>query len=289
MNIFIGYDHSDIEKVTKIEQTLSSIDDINTFFIKRKMCFWKAFAKAKIRKSNVMLLFIGGKSYINKNLMWEFYEAQKYGIKSIAITLKNNVIFPDWARPVAVINFNEEIDCNKIIRFCYSYIDVNIFNNKMRLNMDLEYRKLAMEQYKVLLNSSENLMSRRQQMNTFYMGFNGVCITAICASIKLGGENNISFFICSWLGILGIFLSAMWRTQINSYRTLNQAKYEIINNMEKNIFPSRAFIEEWNILEQAIKKGNYQTVTEIESKISIIFEVLYSFIIVGIYCYFIWH
>jgi hypothetical protein len=134
------------------------------------------------------------------------------------------------------------------------------------------------EQYKLFVESAEKVSEKRSNTNKFYVGI----ITFIFGFVTIILQNSdkitpeiqkISLFI---IFILGFLISLFWLENIKAYKQTNSAKYKVINRMERRL-PFQPFEEEWQIL----KKGNYRTLSNIESTIPLVFS--FAFLLLAIF------
>lgn len=104
--------------------------------------------------------------------------------------------------------------------------------------------KSVVDIYKVLIDMADKVSQRRQAANSFYLSVN----TAI-----IGASAYIETVRADWtstvvISIAGIAISALWARNIVSYRTLNAAKFRVINEIEETL-PIAAYTAEWNYLD----------------------------------------
>jgi hypothetical protein len=76
------------------------------------------------------------------------------------------------------------------------------------------------------------------------------------------------------LCLLGISICVLWRRAIQSYKSLNSAKFQIIHEMELS-FEIKPYTNEWNILEPADKSNNHRKFSDVEIWIPILFAISY--------------
>jgi len=134
------------------------------------------------------------------------------------------------------------------------------------------YQTHLLEQYKVYQNSAENISTRRQTANSFFVTINTALVSLISyLSFGLPDPNNYYWLIA--LG--GISISYMWYRLIRSYRDLNSAKFKVIHEIEKCL-PIRPYDAEW----EAVGRGNnsklYLPFTHVEVFIPWVFLALHS-------------
>lgn len=119
----------------------------------------------------------------------------------------------------------------------YDSGDYGLFNGSpSELNQDI-----ILEQYKLFLQTSEDLVSRRQNVNSFY-----ISISSASVAVMGGGYGN-----------------------------LNSSKMKIISNIEKQL-PLSLFDTEWAALSDELNRKKYVSFTESEQMIPRLFCVVSS-------------
>jgi len=103
--------------------------------------------------------------------------------------------------------------------------------------------KTIFSQYRLLVETTNEIGTRRENMNKFYLSL----ITIIYGIITFISVNcHILFSIVPLLFV--IVVSFSWKNHINQYKLLNEAKFNIINYLE-NYLPVYAFTKEWELLD----------------------------------------
>lgn len=136
-----------------------------------------------------------------------------------------------------------------------------------------KYQDHLLEQYKVYLESTDRISSRRQNANSFFVTINTALI-ALVSYMHLGSATSTKYY---WLvALAGMAISYMWYRLIRSYRDLNYAKFKIIHQIEKKL-PLNLFDTEWEVVGSGKKSSTYLPFTHIEIGIPWIFFVLHIF------------
>lgn len=119
------------------------------------------------------------------------------------------------------------------------------------------------ELYKLIVESSEALVARRQQVNTFFLTINGVLVTAIGLFLRgVGNERPKSVAIAAIL-LVGAILCFAWRSLITSFGQLNTGKFAIIHRMEAWLAAS-VYAAEWEALGKGENPKIYRPFTSRE-------------------------
>lgn len=126
-----------------------------------------------------------------------------------------------------------------------------------------DYENAVLEQWKTCIAEANGISEKRNNANNIFITLN----TALFALITFSLDYKSIL-----LSAIGMVICILWIGTINSYRKLNNVKYEIINEMESKL-PLAPFTVEWDRLN---KKYEYVRLTKIEKVIPWIFIGLYS-------------
>ena len=119
------------------------------------------------------------------------------------------------------------------------------------------------EQYKLFVGTSEALVSRRQQVNTFFLSVNSIILAAIGLLVRENTSNNVAGPAFVILGISGIILCIAWSQMIRSFRQLNRGKFDVIHALERRL-PARIFAAEWEAMGRGEDPSKYKPFTTTE-------------------------
>ena len=106
---------------------------------------------------------------------------------------------------------------------------------------EIEAQKVLVEVYKVYVLSADQVSARRQAANAFFLTLNTLVLGATGYLIAREQIVQIGF------ATLGIVLSSIWFMLIISFRNLNSAKFNVIQQLESTL-PFRPFAAEWKLL-----------------------------------------
>ena len=137
-----------------------------------------------------------------------------------------------------------------------------------------------LEQYKLFVGTSESLVSRRQQVNTFFLSVNSIILAAAGLIIREETADSIATPLLIVLGISGIVLCFAWRRMILSFGQLNQGKFDVILALERRL-PARVFAAEWVALGQGKESKKYKPFTKTESLTPWIFGALEMLVVLA--------
>ena len=131
------------------------------------------------------------------------------------------------------------------------------------------FGKDLLEQYKLYVQSAENVSARRVTSNRYLLTINA-------ALVALYGLQSANFGQGYWtllIPVIGIPVSLLWYLIIKSHADLNTIKFEVIHEFERHM-PAAMFRYEWKVAEEGHGK-TYRAVTTIERWIPILFAVLH--------------
>ena len=126
-----------------------------------------------------------------------------------------------------------------------------------------------LEQYKVYIQSSENVSARRLTSSQYLL-------TLSAALIALYGLHTTSFGTNYWtllVPIMGIPVSLLWCSIIKSHADLNRIKFDVIHEFEQHL-PAAPYKYEWFLAENGQGKA-YKAVTTLERWIPVLFTALH--------------
>lgn len=125
-----------------------------------------------------------------------------------------------------------------------------------------QYHELLLSQWTTCVEMANSNSDKRISANNFYMTINAALLALI--TFNADWKNCL-------LAIIGIVVSILWLQSISNYKALNQAKYEVINSLEREL-PSAPFVTEWEILEQ---NKRYSLLTSNEKWLPWTFVILF--------------
>lgn len=133
----------------------------------------------------------------------------------------------------------------------------------------------ALEMYRIMVESSEGLVTRRQAVNTFFLTMNGVLLTASGLIIQGSGGNRLGALGIAVLAVAGAILCAAWRSLIKSFGQLNRGKFQVINAIER-YFTAAIYTAEWEALDRGENPKTYRSFTSREIWVPTALLALYA-------------
>ncbi|MEA4912969.1 MAG: hypothetical protein VB061_00150 [Christensenella sp.] len=279
MKIFLSFKSDDIKEVEKVVDWLRELSPDVKVSILRQTPTWKKLTLNYLKDSD-MVIYLAGQNY-SDNIDWEINEARKIGHKVFCLKLRDSVELND-ARLNVYDNYDNRSTL-KVEPVSFNIIADIVKGDRAHLHNKLfetgvTDNKTLVEQYKLLLSTSESLIERRQKLTTTFLAIFSVLLPVLTfmLSQKMPFMNVGSAII----SLICILLCFSWRNAINSYGKSNAAKFAILEEMEKQ-FPAAMFSAEWIVLKKTTSR--YRSYTSRETLIPLLFVTVYAlFMIVSI-------
>lgn len=127
-----------------------------------------------------------------------------------------------------------------------------------------------LEQYKLYVQSAENISSSRISTSRYLLTLNA----ALLALYGLQLPNLDPGYLALVVPVAGMLVSALWHRIIKSYGNLNTIKFQIIHKLEERL-PATLFKTEWDVVGERSDKP-YIPVTKIEQWLPLLFVVAHG-------------
>jgi hypothetical protein len=121
----------------------------------------------------------------------------------------------------------------------------------------------TLDLYKIMVQSSEGLVSRRQGVNTFFLTMNGALLTGSGLVIQHSGANTVGALGIMVFSFAGVILCGAWRSLITSFGQLNRGKFQVINAIEQHL-KAAIYAAEWEALGRGEDPKIYRSFTSRE-------------------------
>lgn len=256
---------------------------------------WKKDARKKIKLAQVVIIVIGEdaseKSKI-ETMGWEVDQAIKYN-KQLMIVNRGNYSLPDYLyrpdrftkqnQPIAEQRTLEEIK-ERIDDYARGYYD--IFSPKYKnLSREEKYARKdeLLEQYTMFQKTSEDLVARRQTVNSFYISVNSALAALVGVVVGLV-DYPAKIYVVIFMCLVGVILDISWVRILDAYGTLNAAKMKVIRLLEEQL-PVILYDTEWRVMSDKLNNKRYVSFTNSEKRIPYIFAALYILILIAVVGY----
>ena len=202
---------------------------------------WKTLVENKMKESDFVLFIVGDNTFESEQIIWEYAKAKNLNKRIIGYKLPS-------ATEESIL-FCQGFQVFENIQNCFAFLEKAFEDD----------RKLKLEQYKIMVSSTEKVTDSRLKVNNLFLT---VSSTIISIGFVLG--KTFGFTIPVLIGMLvltalALLISYSWEKLINSYALLNKGKFRVIDKIEKQL-RTNMFEDEWEILTQDIKyKPNSET------------------------------
>ena len=145
-------------------------------------------------------------------------------------------------------------------------------NDKMSFHdrYDFNDNRCLIEQYKIYLEMLEGSTRRRMDTNTFFITTNALIVTL--TSLFNKGNALALCLICA----TGIAFSWIWCVLLRNYNVVNQAKWDVVNEMEEHL-QCNPFQSEY----PKMINEKYHSISVLERRLPIVFALVY--VAIGLY------
>lgn len=113
---------------------------------------------------------------------------------------------------------------------------------------------------------ADRVSQRRQSANSFYLAVN----TAIIGGVIYLSQPAIGQLGISAISVAGIAICILWIRILDSYKSLNAAKFEVIIDLEKRLSAS-PYKDEWAILDVDGDNKGHKPFYKTEKLVPIVF------------------
>jgi hypothetical protein len=132
------------------------------------------------------------------------------------------------------------------------------------------YQAAVLEQYKLYVEMADRVSQRRGLANTFFLTLNSGVFTLIGVVWEDRAEGAAWWLVFPLIALLG--QCAAWSVLVRSYRTLNAAKYQVIEALEERLPASPYAKGEWVALNEV---RTYRPLSQVENWIPALFAGIY--------------
>lgn len=139
--------------------------------------------------------------------------------------------------------------------------------------MEKDKQAISLEQYRIYVKSAEENSERRgaaldlfAKLNSAYLVFAGVALGVLESSVRL----SAMMIIC----MAGVLTAVTFGVKLNGYKRINEAKYIVIQKMEKKL-PLCPYTDEWKLLGEGKDRRKYIPLSNIDVVIVWIIGLVY--------------
>ncbi|HPG39671.1 MAG TPA: hypothetical protein PLP19_12975 [bacterium] len=211
---------------------------------------WKDQAIEAISKAEAVIVYDRKSCEESENAKWEINKAGESNLQIVDINPNDNL----------------SIVCSKI-KPLYDLEEEfgKCFKRKDGLN--------TLELYKLMINSSESLIQRRQKTNAFFISVIGSFLAIAGLMVKSGALHSGTIWLLYGFSVVGLLLCISWRNLIDNYGKLNKAKFDVILRLEQEL-DAQIFTAEWVSLGKGLRPHKYRSFTSTEKNVPLYFSWL---------------
>lgn len=150
-----------------------------------------------------------------------------------------------------------------------------------------EQRQELLDYYRLVIQNSEQLAARRQNVNSFFLSINSMLMAGVGVIAKetiaqatapphhhrnpVVGETFLVIMLC----ITGLIICRNWEALIKSYARIVQANAIVTEEMEKHLLAAMTTAQ------QRIHGTDHFSMAKVETRIASAFMVLYMIVLIG--------
>ena len=210
---------------------------------------WKHKAANAISQAEAVIVYNRESCEESDNVKWEIEKA-KEAEKEIIDLSKNSENAASISQLVSLYELRDEFES------CFSSDSNNAF-----------------ELYKLMVESSESLIQRRQRTNAFFITVIGGLLAIAGLLVKTVTICSESIGILYGFSLVGLLLCHSWRNLIDNYGKLNKAKFDVILRLEQD-FGAQIYSAEWISLGKGLRPKKYKSFTSTEKNVPLYFGLL---------------
>ena len=131
-----------------------------------------------------------------------------------------------------------------------------------------------LEIYKLHAELADRVSQRREGANRLYIGLLVGLLVFVVALLRFGTGDGPGRIVVFGIGTVGALLSCSWYFVIRSHRQLNTGKFEVLQDLEKQLAYA-FFTREWDRLSKGRDRRRYWRLTEVETSLPWIFLAMF--------------
>ncbi len=250
-HFFFSFRTSDKQRVEKLLEGIKScLPNFPIQDISQEVPFcddWKHHALEQIQRSDGLICVVGKETAKSDPVNWEIEEAVRQS-KPVVIAQLDDGRLPSACHKLNIKPI-KALAPKVAEKICDLLVPKALLEG-VKVPIQDEQLTLVWNQYSLMVQSWEALISRRQTVNNIYLTGNATILAAI--GVFVGSFKDVgaspSLYGGIMLSLLGGLLSLNWLQTIVSYGTLSQAKSKVVLALE-HYLPAKLFDTEWAVLE----------------------------------------
>lgn len=247
---------------------------------------WHKDAVRIMKCADIIVYAVSSGSSTNKNVEWELKKALKLRKYIVCLPMEPGVKPENPCLSKTDINTKKMICLADVLKTkddLFQIIEEYNCDSYLKLFHDDMDPQVLLEQYKIFSETAENLLNRRQNVNSFYISANTALITVGGTIFAIGSAGDMlsKLAVIIALTIPGILLNISWRRMLQSYYINNQGKMKILSLLEQKMAVS-LYDAEWKSMKNKYSKKKYISFTDNEKKLPSVFSFFY--IVIDVIC-----
>lgn len=239
---------------------------------------WHRDAVKMMKLADMVVYIVSENSHSNRNVEWELKKALSYQKYIVCLSAVKDAVLNDCLYTYDK-NIKEKACLAETVNSTEDLFNIiENYNNDSYIHlMNEDYDvNILLEQYKIFSDSAESLVTRRQNMNSFYISANTALITIGATVFALSDEHNLlsKLIIVLALSVPGLLLNISWFKMLNSYFINNRGKMKVLSMMEKHLAAS-LYDAEWKAMKNRFSKEKYISFTQSEKNLPFVFILFF--------------
>jgi len=211
---------------------------------------WKNQAIEAISKSEAVIVYDRKSCEESENARWEIKKAGEGNLPIIDIN-------PNDTPAAVCAKLKPHYDFEEEFKECFRRKD----------------GESTLDLYKLMIESSESLIQRRQKTNAFFITAIGTLLAIAGLMVKTGSLHSGTIWPLYVFSVVGLLLCNSWRKLIDNYGKLNKAKFDVILQIEQYL-DAQIFAAEWVSLGKGLRASKYRSFTSTEKNVPLFFGLL---------------
>jgi hypothetical protein len=211
---------------------------------------WKDQAIDAISKAEAIVVYNRKSCEESENATWEINKAGESNLPILDIN-------PDDTEAVVCSKLKPFYDLEQEFSDCFKGSD----------------GARTLELYKLMIDSSESLIQRRQKTNAFFITAIGSLLAIAGLMVKAGALHSGTIWLLYGFAVVGLLLCNSWRNLIDNYGKLNKAKFDVILRLEQDL-DAKIYAAEWVSLGKGLRPSKYRSFTSTEKNVPLYFALL---------------
>jgi hypothetical protein len=232
---------------------------------------WKTPARSILESCDALICVVGPETHSSEPIDWEIREARRLGKPLVIARVASTCRLPPCCEELHIATI--DWDTAQVAGHVGELLVSRALFSRHDWGSGSPDPAALWNQYNLMVQSWESLITRRQTVNTLYVSAAAALLAGVGILVSSIERTGISGTAggTALLAALGAALSFNWRRTIVSYGILSRAKSKVIAALEAHM-PAQLFDAEWRVLEAK----RYKSTTETDTQTAFIFMLLFG-------------